>query len=74
MFVSINVCINQCFYQLINHFCRELETVCLFVSSKKYFAGNYGLTLKKIESTVIVIVLVVISKSIKRFKGTEKQF
>jgi len=38
----------------------------------KYFAGNYGFTLKKIESGVVVVgvgVVVVVVKSSKRFKA-----
>ena len=38
-----------------------------FVPGKKYFAGNYGFTLKKIKSVVIVVVVVV--KSSERFKA-----
>ena len=45
-----------------------------FVPGKKYFAGNYGFTLKKIESVVGVVVVgvvvgVVVSKSSERFKA-----
>ena len=36
----------------------------LIVPGKKYFAGNYGFTLKKIESIVVVVV-----KSSKMFKA-----
>ena len=43
----------------------------IFVPGKKYFAGNYGFTLKKIESVVVVVVIVVVlvSKSSERFKA-----
>ena len=37
----------------------------IFVPGKKYFAGNYGFTLKKFESVVVVVVL----KSSERFKA-----
>ena len=46
-----------------------------FVPGKKYFAGNYGFTLKKIESVVVVVVVVVVAvvvvvvKSSERFKA-----
>ena len=42
-----------------------------FVPGKKYFAGNYGFTLKKIESVVVVVVvvIVVVVKSSERFKA-----
>ena len=32
----------------------------LIVPGKKYFAGNYGFTLKKIESVVVIVVVVVV--------------
>ena len=43
----------------------------IFVPGKKYFAGNYGFTLKKIESVVVVGVVVVgvVVKSSERFKA-----
>ena len=41
----------------------------IFVPGKKYFAGNYGFTLKKIESVVVVVVVVVVVKSSERFKA-----
>ena len=42
----------------------------LFVPGKKYFAGNYGFTLKKIESVIVdVVVGVVVVKSSERFKA-----
>ena len=31
-----------------------------FVPDKKYFAGNYGFTLKKIDSVVVVLVVVLV--------------
>ena len=38
--------------------------------AKKYFAGNYGFTLKKNESlVVVVVVVVVVIKSSERFKA-----
>ena len=54
-------------------FCIALFEKKIFVPGKKYFAGNYGFTLKKIESVVVVVVLVVVvvvvSKSSERFKA-----
>ena len=48
----------------------------IFVPGEKYFAGNYGFTLKKIESVVVVVVVVVVVgvvvvvvKSSERFKA-----
>ena len=43
-----------------------MEKIVFFVPGKKYFAGNYGFTLKKIESVVVVVVVV---KSSERFKA-----
>ena len=40
----------------------------IFVPGKKYFAGNYGFTLKKI-GVVVVVVVVVVVKSSERFKA-----
>ena len=44
----------------------RVERDKIFVPGKKYFAGNYGFTLKKIESVVVVVVVI---KSSERFKA-----
>ena len=49
---------------------EKLLQILFFVLGKKYFAGNYGFTLKKIESVVVVVVVgVVVVKSSERFKA-----
>ena len=52
---------------------EQITFIIIFVPGIKYFAGNYGFTLKKIKFVVVVVVVivvvVVVLKSSERFKA-----
>ena len=55
----INVCFKKDLEVSLNQNMFILTIFTIFVPGKN-FAGNYGFTLKKIESVVVVVVVIVV--------------